>query len=119
MAEIKVRRPHKLPLKEARRIAQKAADDLAEKYDLTSAWEGDRLHFRRSGVEGHMHVSETEISLTVRLGILLRPFRAAFESHIERNLDEQLEGAATAKLPAKAAKAPAKAAKKSAATRKT
>jgi putative polyhydroxyalkanoate system protein len=90
MSEIRYKREHHLSVKEARKIAQQAADDLGREYDLVSEWEGDTLHFHRSGVDGHMHVTAHYIDLNVRLGFLLRPFKSAFERHIERNLDTLL-----------------------------
>ncbi len=111
MSEIKHRRTHHLPLKEAKKIAQQAADDLGREYDLVSQWEGDTLHFQRSGVDGHMHVTASYIDLNVKLGFLLRPFKSAFEHHIERNLDTLLASSTKA---AKATKPPKKAATKKA-----
>ena len=103
MSEIHYKRMHQLSVKDAKKIAQKAADDLGKEYDLRSEWEGDTLHFRRSGVDGHMHVTAHYIDLNVKLGFLLRPFKSAFERHIERNLDTLL--AASSKGPtAKVAK---------------
>lgn len=93
MSEIRLTRKHGLPLKEAKTVAQKAADELAQKYELESQWEGDTLHFSRSGVDGHMHVTSTEIDLTVKLGLLLRPFKAAFEQNIATNLAKLLAAA--------------------------
>lgn len=90
MADIKYVRKHHLPLKQAKAIAQRTADDLADEYDLRSEWKGDTLHFHRSGVEGQMAVSASEIALEVKLGFLLRPFKNSFEHHIERHLDEHL-----------------------------
>ncbi len=116
MSDIKYVRKHSLPLAQAKKIAQKTADDLAEEYDLVSEWEDDTLHFHRSGVNGHMRVTPSEIDLDVKLGFLLKPFKAKFEQHIERHLDELLDAAPVkaAKAAAKpAAKAPAKAAKAS------
>lgn len=105
MSDIKYTRKHSLSLAQAKKIAQKTADDLAEEYDLVSEWEGDTLHFHRAGVEGHMHVTDSHIDLNVRLGFLLKPFKARFEQHIERHLDELLDKAASTRP---AAKAPAK-----------
>ncbi len=104
MSEIKYKRMHHLSLKEAKKVAQKAADDLAKDYDLVSEWEDDTLHFHRSGVDGHMHVTEHYIDLNVRLGFLLRPFKSAFEHHIERNIDTLLAAAPKTERLAKAAK---------------
>ena len=78
---------HNLPLVEARRKVQLAADELGEEYDLQSEWDGDTLRFSRSGVQGAMTVTATDVTLEVKLGFLLRPFKAKFEEHIERNLE--------------------------------
>lgn len=111
MSEIRYKREHHLSVKEAKKVAQKAADDLGREYDLVSEWDGDTLHFHRSGVDGHMHVTAHYIDLNVKLGFLLRPFKSAFEHHIERNIDTLL--AATPKTAvAKGAKAAKKSARK-------
>jgi putative polyhydroxyalkanoate system protein len=88
MSDIKLVRPHSLPLAKAKALAQKTADALAEEYDLTSEWHGDTLRFHRSGVNGHMHVTDSEIRLDVTLGLLLKAFKAKIAGHIERHLDE-------------------------------
>lgn len=120
MADIKYVRAHSLPLDQARQIAQQTADDLAEEYNLVSEWDGDTLHFHRSGVEGQMQVTSRQIALEVKLGFLLRPFKSAFEMHIENHLEQRLGGATaaadTAKTAARsAAKSVAKTAAKTAA----
>ena len=106
MSEIRYKREHHLSIKEAKKIAQKAADELGREYDLVSEWEGDTLHFHRSGVDGHMHVTPHYIDLNVKLGFLLRPFKSAFEHHIERNLDALLASTPPAAKSARAAKKP-------------
>ena len=111
MSDIKMIKFHSLPMAKARALVQKAADDLAEEYNLTSEWHGNTLRFHRSGVEGQMQVSDAEIRLDVTLGFLLRPFKAKFVEHIEHNFDRLLAHAA------KAAKAPAKKAARKPATK--
>ena len=92
MSDIKLVRSHSLPLAKAKALAQKAADALAAEYDLTSEWRGNTLRFHRSGVDGQMHVTESEIQLDVTLGFLLKAFKAKIAGHIERNLEELLAG---------------------------
>jgi putative polyhydroxyalkanoate system protein len=104
MSEIKYKRMHHLSLKDAKKVAQKAADDLAKQYNLESRWEGDTIHFTRLGVDGHMHVTEHTIDLNVHLGFLLRPFKSAFEQHIERNIDTLLAASSKTEKLAKAKK---------------
>lgn len=104
MSEIRYKRMHHLSLKEAKKVAQKAADGLAKEYDLESRWEGDTIHFTRLGVDGHMHVTEHFIDLNVKLGFLLRPFKSAFERHIDRNIDTLLAAGPKVTKVAKATK---------------
>ncbi len=90
MSDIKMVRRHSLTLKQAKAAAQKAADKLAQEYDLESEWDGDTLRFERSGVSGAMHVTDSEVELTVKLGLLLRAFKASFEEHIDASLTQAL-----------------------------
>jgi putative polyhydroxyalkanoate system protein len=115
MADIKMIKYHTLPLAQAKQLVQKAADDLGAEYDLSSEWHGDTLRFRRSGVDGQMRVTASEIHLDVTLGFLLKPFKAKFVEHIEHNFDRLLtaargDGRSATKAPAgKTAKATPKA----------
>jgi|307.fasta_scaffold68045_2 putative polyhydroxyalkanoate system protein len=95
MADIKVVRKHHLTIAQAKKIAQKTADDLASEYDLESEWQGDTLRFSRSGVNGAMAVTGSEIRLDVKLGLLLSAFKTKIEQHIEHRLDELLIAAST------------------------
>ena len=87
MADIHFVRKHNLPLADAKKKVQEAADELGQEYDLQSEWDGDTLLFSRSGVQGAMAVTPNDVTLEVKLGFLLRPFKAKFEHHIERNLE--------------------------------
>jgi putative polyhydroxyalkanoate system protein len=82
---------------------QKAADGLATEYDLESEWHGNTLRFHRSGVDGQMLVTGSEIELNVTLGLLMKPFKGKFVDRIERDLDKLLaekEPGSKAKRPA-------------------
>ncbi len=108
MPDIRMIKYHALPMAKARELVQKAADDLAEEYDLSSQWAGNTLHFRRSGVQGEMRVTESEIDLEVTLGFLLKAFKAKFVEHIEHNFDTLLAKAHAAHKPARGKSAEAK-----------
>ncbi|MGO9931954.1 MAG: polyhydroxyalkanoic acid system family protein [Steroidobacteraceae bacterium] len=90
MADIEFVKPHALKLAEAKALVQKTADSLAVEYGLSSEWRGDTLHFHRSGVDGRMHVNDSEIRLQVTLGILLKAFKGTFIDHIEKTFDRLL-----------------------------
>jgi putative polyhydroxyalkanoate system protein len=90
MSHIKVARRHALPLPKARALAERAIGDLAQRYGGVTEWRGDVLRFHAAGAEGELRLSASEIRVDVKLGMLLRPFKAKFAARIERHLDELL-----------------------------
>jgi putative polyhydroxyalkanoate system protein len=90
MSDINLVRPHSLSIAKAKALVQRAADGLATEYDLESEWHGNTLRFQRSGVEGQMLVTDSEIELSVTLGLLMKPFKGKFVDCIERDLDKLL-----------------------------
>jgi putative polyhydroxyalkanoate system protein len=107
MADIRIARPHGLPLSRAKAAAQAAADDLAREYDLSCKWEGHTLNFRRSGVQGRIEVSPSQIAVEIHLGLLLKGFRSTIEQRVAKRLDELLAQTAPAAPAAAPAATPA------------
>jgi putative polyhydroxyalkanoate system protein len=114
MSDIHMIKHHSLSMDAARALVQKAADGLAEEYNLVSDWRGNTLVFERSGVRGAMEVLDTEIQLDITLGFLLKPFRQRFVDNIERNFDHLLAEAYEKASRSTSAKAAKKSAKKAA-----
>jgi len=108
MADIELHRTHHHGLKGARAAAEKMAKKLDEKFDLTSEWQGDTLHFHRSGVNGHLLVTDHDMKLNVTLGFMLKLMKGPIEKAIHEQLVNVLDAApvASAKAPAKAAHKP-------------
>jgi putative polyhydroxyalkanoate system protein len=107
MPDIKIHRDHSLGLPKARKVAQKWAEDVQAKFDMTcTVIEGefsDTVQFTRSGVNGTLVVAADHFDLTAKLGFLLGAFSKTIESEIQKNLDGLL-----AKGSAGEKKAPAK-----------
>lgn len=91
MADIDIRRPHDLGMKAARAAADQMAEDLARKFGLSGHWTGNTHHFDRPGVTGSLHLTEKELHLTVKLGLLLKMMRGPLEAAILRELDTLFE----------------------------
>jgi len=88
VARIDIRRKHGRSLKEAKAAVDKTAKAIGKKFDITSAWEGDTLHFQRSGVDGHIDVTKTEVHVHAELGFLFGMMKAMIEEEIGRQLDK-------------------------------
>ena len=89
MPSIEIKRQHSRPLPSAKKSVQRVADHIAEKFDVTYGWEGNTLHFQRSGVDGHIKVTAKLIHVTANLGFLLMAIKGPVEREIHRYLDEE------------------------------
>ncbi len=102
MSEISIHRTHALGLAQARRIAERWADEARERLGMDcSVIRGeysDTVEFGRSGVQGRLIVAADHFDLQARLGFLLGAFSARITREIEGNLDRLL-GAGAAEAP--------------------
>ncbi|MBB1472068.1 MULTISPECIES: polyhydroxyalkanoic acid system family protein [unclassified Luteimonas] len=89
MSGIDIRHAHSLPPAEARDAVQQVADKLADRFGAECVWEGDTLHFSRSGIDGHIALLPSELHLSAKLGFLMSAMRGTIESEIRRVLDER------------------------------
>jgi len=88
MADIELVRAHSEPIARARALVQKTADELAPEHDLSSEWHGNTLHFHRTGVDGQIIVTASEIRLHANLSFLLKPLKGRLVDRIERTFDK-------------------------------
>ncbi len=88
MARISIDRKHSLSHKKAKDVAEKMAQNLNQRFDLTYAWDGDHVDFERPGVSGRMRVGKDRIVLDVDLGFLLAPLKPVIERAIVTQLDQ-------------------------------
>ena len=89
MSHIDIRHAHNLPHEQARRAVEEVARKLGERFGAESRWEGDTLHFRRSGVDGHIALAPRQLHVYAKLGFLLSAMKAPIETEIRRVLDER------------------------------
>lgn len=88
MSHIVIHRTHALTPDQARQAAETLATQLAARYEINHHWQGDVLHFERSGVSGCIELEPDAVRINVRLGFLLVWQKAWLEQEIHRHLDE-------------------------------
>ena len=91
MSTIDIRHVHSMPLAKARKAVEGVATKLGEKFGMDYRWEGDVLHFVRSGVDGHIALTPKQVQVTAKLGFLLSAMKGPIESEIRRVLDERFQ----------------------------
>jgi putative polyhydroxyalkanoate system protein len=101
MADVKLTREHGMTLAQAKKVAQKVADDMAKEYDLESEWDGDTLNFQRAGVKGFLEVDAKIMNVEVTLGFLFKPFAGKFKETMGGNFDKLLAAPAAKRAGAK------------------
>jgi putative polyhydroxyalkanoate system protein len=89
MSGIDIRHPHSLPLPKARKAIEEVAEKLAERFEFEWEWNGDTLHFSRSGVDGRIALAPRELHVTAKLGFLVAMFKDSIEQEIRRVLGER------------------------------
>jgi putative polyhydroxyalkanoate system protein len=89
MSTISITRKHAKNLKDARASVDRLTASIARKFSVTHEWEGNVLHFSRTGVDGHIELGKGVVKVNVRLGFLLMAIRSAVENEILRVLDEE------------------------------
>ena len=89
MSTIDVRAIHKMSLDDAQMAADELASELAERFDVDYGWDGDVIHFERSGVAGTITVGKSEIHVVAKLGLLLIMLRDRIEADIRHYLSKR------------------------------
>lgn len=90
MALIKLKRKHALGQEKARSTVEALAKKLQDELDAKYHWEGSTLQFSRSGASGHIDVSDEEVDIEIKLGMLLSPLKGKIEKTIQEEIDQHL-----------------------------
>jgi len=88
MSKIDISRKHSQSHKAAKAAVDKTVAAIAKKFGVTSGWDGDTLHFERSGVKGFIAVTKNTVRVTAELGFLLGMMKPQIEAEIETQLDK-------------------------------
>lgn len=91
MSNIDLHARHSLSRVDAQAAADELAQDLAGKFDIDYGWEGDHIHFERSGVNGTITVRDGEIRIYARLGLMLMFLKPQIENEVVRYLQEHFD----------------------------
>ncbi len=90
MAGIHIERNHALGRDGARKAVEDVAMQMSDKLDVRYRWNGDVLEFERSGANGTINVDDATVTVDIRLGMALSPFRGPIEQQIKGYLDQRL-----------------------------
>ena len=90
MPSIEIRREHGKTIEDARAAVERVANKIAERFDVEYGWDGNTLHFKRSGVDGRIALQPGAVHVTATLGMLFSAMKGTIESELRRVLQERL-----------------------------
>jgi putative polyhydroxyalkanoate system protein len=91
MSEITVTRSHSLPPDEARTRVERVVETLAQKYSMTSEWQGvDRMAISTMGVSGQIELRPGEIVVALEKSFWVPVSDEQIEASINKALDKGL-----------------------------
>ncbi|MEE4108227.1 MAG: polyhydroxyalkanoic acid system family protein [Halieaceae bacterium] len=88
MAGFQLRKAHSMAKGDLRSAAERLARELENAHGVHARWEGDSVRIRGSGVDGKLTLGESEVLVSVELGLLASPFKGVLRSEVQRFLDE-------------------------------
>jgi putative polyhydroxyalkanoate system protein len=93
MASIDIKRSHSLGKDAARQKAEELARNLESRMGIQWRWEGDAIQFdapsgAAKGTKGHVHVSDSEVRVTVELPMMLRMMKGMIEGKVKEKLEQ-------------------------------
>ena len=88
MSDIIIRRKHGKTHAAARAAAEHMASELKDEFDLDYAWEGEVMHFKRTGVSGQLALDNEDVVLSIRLGFFLAALKPSVEREVHKFFDE-------------------------------
>jgi putative polyhydroxyalkanoate system protein len=89
MSSIEIRHSHSLPPAQAREAVEDFAAKLGKRFGMDYRWEGDVLHFKRSGVDGQITLQPGQLQVSAKLGLLFTAMKGSIEKEMRRVLDER------------------------------
>ncbi len=90
MSEIRLEQRHNLGSSTAKQRFCEVEDKLKERFGITLSWDGCQATFKGSGVTGLVTIGDELVSISLKLGLLVRPFAAKIRESLERQLREKL-----------------------------
>ena len=86
MTDISVTHPHNRDAKEVKGLIDKLACDLVKKHGGDYHWEDDVVHYKTLGVDACVDHDEENVTVNVKLGLLMKGLKNVLQKEIENYL---------------------------------
>jgi len=91
MSRIRINKGFTMPREDLKGELDRLVAELGRQLQLNCEWlSEDCLDFRRSGVTGQISISDEELDLDIKLGMLMNVFRENIEQEVMEFMDEYI-----------------------------
>ena len=87
---MRIERRHDLEIDELKVRVDELADDLKDRLNLDTRWDGHDLRISGSGVKGAIFITADSVIVDVRLGLPVMLMEGMIRAEIMRTMDEHL-----------------------------
>ena len=92
MASLKITHSFTMSPEDLKAQLDAFATEISSKYQLKCQWQSTNcLSFKRSGVSGEIEIGDTEITLTMKLSMMMGVFKGTIEKDIRKFLLEHVQ----------------------------
>ncbi len=88
MAGFQIRKAHSMDKEDLREAAQVLAAQLEAEHGVRAQWRGDSVQIRGAGVDGKLTLGDSDVLVSVSLGLIASAFKNVLRSEVQRFLDE-------------------------------
>lgn len=88
MAGFQIRKAHSMDKEELRDAAEGLAKQLEGSHGVRARWEGDSVRIKGAGVDGRLTLGDSDVLVSVELGLMASAFKGVLRSEVQRYLDE-------------------------------
>jgi putative polyhydroxyalkanoate system protein len=90
MSTIRIEREYRQSQAELKQGLETLGSRFKEKYDVDYKWHGQRVEFKRSGVNGFIEYDDKMVRLEMKLGLMFAPFASKVRSQLEEYVEEHI-----------------------------
>lgn len=90
MTQISLSKSHNKSQEEVEKLVCKIEEELCPKYQLNSSRQGQKIIFKRQGVDGELSIADQRVDINIKLGMMTRLLAPQIESTLREKLDKYL-----------------------------
>lgn len=91
MATVKINHRYTMADDELKTQLDKLAAEMDSKFQLACHWQQDNcLQFKRGGASGEIVFKDNQLTLTIKLGLMLSAFKSKIQTDIQKFMHEHI-----------------------------